>query len=74
VATWAGIQGDYYRQQHIFWFGPLFGAALAVLFYEYLGLKPENFEGAKDMDTAIFQVRYMLYFILSSSSLIYILL
>ena len=55
VATWAGIDGSYYKQQHIFWFGPYFGAALAALFYEYLGLKPENFEGAKDMDTAIFQ-------------------
>lgn len=55
MATWAGIDGSYYTQQHIFWFGPYFGAALAALFYEYLGLKPENFEGAKDMDTAIFQ-------------------
>ena len=55
MATWAGIDGNYYQQQHIFWFGPYFGAALAALFYEYLGLKPENFEGAKDMDTAIFQ-------------------
>lgn len=55
MATWAGIDGGYYKQQHIFWFGPYFGAALAALFYEYLGLKPENFEGAKDMDTAIFQ-------------------
>jgi hypothetical protein len=55
VATWAGIKGDYYRQHHIFWFGPLFGAAVAAIMYEYLGLKPVNFAGAKDMDTSIFQ-------------------
>ena len=55
VATWAGIHENYYSQQYIFWFGPLFGAAIAAIFYEYLGLKPDNFAGAKDMDTAIFQ-------------------
>ena len=56
VATWAQIEGDYYHQQYIFWLGPMFGAGLAAAIYEYGSLKPENFAGAKDMDTAIFQV------------------
>jgi glycerol uptake facilitator-like aquaporin len=74
VATWAGIPGTYYHQQAMFWFAPMFGAAIAALLYgkgyniteliklclscvtlEYGSLKPENFAGAKDMDTAIFQ-------------------
>lgn len=55
VAGWAEIPGTYDHQQHVFWFGPLFGASLAAILYEYASLKPENFAGAKDMDTAIFQ-------------------
>jgi glycerol uptake facilitator-like aquaporin len=55
VAQWAGIPGTYVDQQAMFWFAPMFGAAVAAFFYEYGTLKPENFAGAKDMDTAIFQ-------------------
>ena len=33
VATWAGIGGRYYHQQYMFWFGPLFGAAVAAVLY-----------------------------------------
>eukprot|EP01031_Cornospumella_fuschlensis_P037464 gene37464-45497_t len=55
VAQWANISGNYYHQQSMFWFGPMFGAACAAFFYEYGSLKPENFAGAKDMDTALFQ-------------------
>jgi len=54
VANWANIPGNFANQQHIFWFGPMFGAACAALLYEYGTLKPANFEGAKDMDTALF--------------------
>lgn len=39
----------------MFWFAPMFGAVVAAYLYEYGSLKPENFAGAKDMDTAIFQ-------------------
>ena len=55
VANWAKIPGNFSAQQHIFWFGPMFGAAVAAFLYEYGTLKPANFEGAKDMDTALFQ-------------------
>ena len=54
VAGWANIGGTYSNQQHIFWFGPLFGAGVAACLYEYASLKPANFAGAKDMDTALF--------------------
>ena len=54
VASWAGIPGVFVNQQHVFWFGPMFGAAVAAIIYEYGSLKPANFEGAKDMDTALF--------------------
>jgi MIP family channel proteins len=60
VATWADIEGNFSHQQYIFWLGPMFGAGLAAAIYEYASLKPENFAGARDMDTAIFQVRYEL--------------
>ena len=33
VASWAGIEGIYYHQQYMFWFGPLFGATLAAFVY-----------------------------------------
>ena len=56
VATWANIEGNFSHQQYIFWLGPMFGAGLAAAIYEYASLKPENFAGARDMDTAIFQV------------------
>jgi MIP family channel proteins len=55
VAVWAKIPGTYYHQQAMFWFAPMFGAVVAAFFYEYGSLKPEEFAGAKDMDTAIFQ-------------------
>ena len=55
VAVWAKIPGVYYHQQYIFWIGPLFGAGIAAAIYEYGSLKPENFAGARDMDTAIFE-------------------
>lgn len=55
VANWAKIPGNFADQQHIFWFGPMFGAAVAAFLYEYGTLKPANFDGAKDMDTALFQ-------------------
>jgi hypothetical protein len=55
VAQWASIPGTYTHQQSLFWFAPMFGAAVAAYFYEYGSLKPENFAGAKDMDTALFQ-------------------
>lgn len=54
VAQWANIQGLYNQQQYVFWLGPMFGSALAAVIYEYGSLKPENFAGARDMDTAIF--------------------
>lgn len=55
VAMWAKVEGDFSHQQAVFWFGPLFGATLAAIMYEYGGLKPINFTGARDMDDAIFQ-------------------
>lgn len=33
VAAMAGISGDYYHQQYMFWFGPLIGAAITALIY-----------------------------------------
>jgi glycerol uptake facilitator-like aquaporin len=33
VAAWAGIDGKHNRQQYMFWFGPLFGAAVAAIIY-----------------------------------------
>lgn len=33
VATWAGIPGTYYHQQAMFWFAPMFGAAVAAFIY-----------------------------------------
>lgn len=56
VAQWANIEGNFSHQQYIFWLGPMFGAGLAAAIYEYASLKPQNFAGARDMDTAIFQV------------------
>ena len=55
VANWAAIPGNFSDQQHIFWFGPMFGAAFAAFLYEYGTLKPRNFIGGKDMDSAIFE-------------------
>jgi MIP family channel proteins len=55
VAVWAKIPGTYYHQQAMFWFAPMFGATVAAIIYEYGSLKPAEFAGAKDMDTAIFQ-------------------
>lgn len=33
VAAMAGISGDYYHQQYMFWFGPLIGAAITAIIY-----------------------------------------
>lgn len=33
VAGWAAIPGTYDHQQHVFWFGPLFGAGVAAVLY-----------------------------------------
>jgi glycerol uptake facilitator-like aquaporin len=33
VAAWARIPGTYYHQQAMFWFAPMFGAAVAAYFY-----------------------------------------
>jgi hypothetical protein len=63
VAQWARIEGNFSHQQYIFWLGPMFGAGLAAAIYEYASLKPENFAGARDMDTAIFQVSYIYIYI-----------
>lgn len=38
VANWAGIHGLYTEQQHVFWFGPLFGALIAAVMYGLLKL------------------------------------
>lgn len=55
MAQWANIPGLYSNQQYIFWLGPMFGAGLAAAIYEYGSLKPANFAGARDMDTALFE-------------------
>eukprot|EP01041_Mallomonas_annulata_P003976 gene3976-7920_t len=47
VSTWAGIPGTYQGQQYMFWVGPMIGA--------YASLKPENFNGAGDLQDAIWQ-------------------
>lgn len=54
VAAIAGIDGDYYHQQSMFWFAPLFGAAVAAIIYEYGSLKMKKREGAGDLDNAVF--------------------
>lgn len=54
VAAFAGIEGRYYHQQYVFWLGPMFGAVVAAVIYEYGSLKNENFGGAKDMREEIF--------------------
>jgi len=54
VAQIAGIQGNYGPQQYMFWLAPLCGAGIAAYMYEYGSLKPDKFDGAKDMDTAVF--------------------
>lgn len=33
VAAMAGISGNYYHQQYMFWFGPLIGASITALIY-----------------------------------------
>lgn len=33
VAAMAGIDGSYYHQQYMFWFGPLIGAAITAIIY-----------------------------------------
>jgi glycerol uptake facilitator-like aquaporin len=54
VAAFAGVSGNYYHQQYMFWFAPLIGAALAAMIYEYAPLKPKKREGKEDMSDALF--------------------
>jgi len=54
VAAMSSIPGTYQHQQYMFWFGPMIGAALAALVYEYGSLKPHKREGAADLDQAGF--------------------
>jgi hypothetical protein len=54
VAAMAGIGGTYYHQQYMFWFGPLIGAALTAVIYEYAPLKPKKREAKESMEEAIF--------------------
>ena len=54
VAAMSKIDGSYQDQQYMFWFGPLFGAALTAVIYEYGSLKPHKRDGAGDMDDAIY--------------------
>lgn len=54
VASMAGIDGNFYNQQWMFWFAPLFGAFVAAIVYEYGSLKLKKRAGAGDMDTALF--------------------
>jgi MIP family channel proteins len=61
VAAFAGISGNYYHQQYMFWFGPLIGAALAAFIYEYAPLKPKKREGKEDMSDALFLAKKKRY-------------
>ncbi len=54
VAAMAGIDGGYYAQQYMFWFAPMFGAALAAIIYEYAALKQKKRTGKEDMTDAVF--------------------
>jgi hypothetical protein len=54
VAAMAGIGGTYYHQQYMFWFGPLIGAGLTAIIYEYAPLKPKKRETKENMEDAIF--------------------
>eukprot|EP00602_Paraphysomonas_sp_CaronLab_P003934 CAMPEP_0185017714 /NCGR_PEP_ID=MMETSP1103-20130426/634_1 /TAXON_ID=36769 /ORGANISM="Paraphysomonas bandaiensis, Strain Caron Lab Isolate" /LENGTH=287 /DNA_ID=CAMNT_0027547271 /DNA_START=69 /DNA_END=932 /DNA_ORIENTATION=+ len=54
VAAMTNINGTYQHQQYMFWFGPMIGAALTAVIYEYGSLKPHKRDGAGDMDEAIF--------------------
>lgn len=53
VAAMAGISGNYYHQQYMFWFGPMIGAALTAIIYgEYAILfitRREDTEYLKDV-------------------------
>jgi MIP family channel proteins len=33
IASFAGAKGEFHKQQYMFWFGPMFGAAVAALVY-----------------------------------------
>lgn len=57
VAAFAGISGNYYHQQFMFWFGPLIGATLAAVVYEYAPLKPKKREGKEDMADALYMAK-----------------
>lgn len=54
VAAMSDIPGTYQHQQYMFWFGPMIGAALFAVIYEYGSLKPHKREGAADLDQAVF--------------------
>eukprot|EP01038_Epipyxis_sp_PR26KG_P006686 gene6686-9170_t len=54
VAAMAGISGNYYHQQYMFWFAPMIGAALTAIIYEYAPLKPKKRETKENMADALF--------------------
>eukprot|EP00598_Pedospumella_elongata_P007301 CAMPEP_0184986280 /NCGR_PEP_ID=MMETSP1098-20130426/15946_1 /TAXON_ID=89044 /ORGANISM="Spumella elongata, Strain CCAP 955/1" /LENGTH=93 /DNA_ID=CAMNT_0027510479 /DNA_START=27 /DNA_END=308 /DNA_ORIENTATION=- len=45
----AGLPGNYKDQHYMFWLGPMFGAAVAAIIYEYGALKPKRREGGGDL-------------------------
>jgi hypothetical protein len=51
VAAFAGIEGQYYHQQYMFWFAPLFGAALAAIAY---GTSTAQLYCTNDMNSHIY--------------------
>lgn len=54
VAAMAGIEGNYYHQQYMFWFAPLIGAAVAAILYEYAPLKPKRRDNKDDLGESLF--------------------
>lgn len=49
IASMAGLPGNYKDQHYMFWLGPMFGAAVAAIIYEYGALKPKRREGGGDL-------------------------
>lgn len=54
VAGMANIGGTYAGQQYMFWFGPMMGAAIAAIIYEYAPLKPKKRDTKENMADALF--------------------
>jgi hypothetical protein len=54
VAAMAGIEGDYYPQQYMFWFAPVIGATVAAILYEYAPLKPKKRANKDDMGVSLY--------------------